>query len=80
MKDAVQQLNENTTIEKREKRTEDETIRKLLIHLKRLVQSQRYSEAEKIADNAFTQNLKHADLYYIAGEIKRALAIQKSTC
>jgi len=43
-KDAVQQLNENTTIEKREKRTEDETIRKLLIHLKRLVQSQRYSE------------------------------------
>jgi len=44
MKDAVQQLNENTTIEKREKRTEDETIRKLLIHLKRLVQSQRYSE------------------------------------
>ena len=72
-RESVEKLNEKNSDKKRKLKDEDEIIRKVLIHLKALVQLQKYSEAEKTVDYAFKQNLKHSDLYYMAGEIKRAL-------
>ena len=69
-RESVERLNSD---KKQKLKDEDEIIRKVLIHLKALVQLQKYSEAEKIVDYAFKQNLKHSDLYYMAGEIKRSL-------
>lgn len=60
---------------KEKQRITDETIRKVLISLKALYVAKKYDEAEELVTNTLADGFKHADLYYMAGEVKRALSI-----
>jgi len=60
-------------------------MRKLLIHLKGLYMNKKFNEALDLLDSAFEDGYKHADLYYMAGEVHRALSnffldINQFTC
>jgi len=59
---------------KEKQRITDETMRKLLIHLKGLYMNKKFNEALDLLDSAFEDGYKHADLYYMAGEVHRALS------
>jgi len=59
---------------KEKQRITDETIRKILIQLKGLFMSKKLKEAEELVENTLHDGYKHADLYYMGGEIKKALS------
>jgi len=58
---------------KEKQRITDETMRRTLIQLKGLYMNKKFNEALNIIEEAFNEGYKHADLYYMAGEIYRAL-------
>jgi len=68
----------NTINPQREKqRITDETIRKLLIQLKALYMSKKFQEAEELVENSLNDGYRHADIYYMAGEIKKSLKLYR---
>jgi len=62
---------------KEKQRMTDDVIRKILIQLKSLFMAKRFREAEELAENSLQDGYRHADIYYMAGEIKKALKLYK---
>lgn len=40
--------------------------------------SKKFAEAEELVENALHDGYRHADIYYMAGEVKKALSIKYS--
>jgi tetratricopeptide (TPR) repeat protein len=55
----------------------DDLVRKVLIQLKTFLIAKKYKEADALALKSLNDGYSHADLYYMSGEIKRALGNEK---